>query len=413
MSPYLKTAYVMSGLLVWTIAYPAIWFWYGWQPLPLLIWFVVTACLLGAVAYFVPVCRHVVPIWGECVRARRLHARKKGNQWIREVGLIPRGSEEDYRAYLETVGGNKRLTIINAPISDDDLQVKASKYVGNFGAKRFYYSREKDTVNITWFAVDPLDSPFTSDTLPTVEPASMSVACMRGDNGDIMPLVFGEVSGAVVSGMPGSGKSVSMRLPFLALDEHPHAEVTVLDCKGGADWEGFSNVIGFSPAQTDLENLQTASDVIDEVMNEMRARYANGLTQFWNLPPESRPPFRLLVIDESQELFESSPDPAVKKIRAQILPKVSALVKKGRASGVCVVLLSQKQTSDAIPTAIRDNATLKVAFRLATREAVIAGMGRDSAKDEATPLDIPTERRGGAVVEIDGIRRHVRFMSLC
>lgn len=413
MNPYLKIAYVFSGLLIWAITYPAIWFVYNWDAIPLLACFLAVACLLGVLGYFVPWCRHFVPLWGEYLRARRLRARKQGNQWLRDVGLVPRGSDENYRAFLETVGGNKRLTLINVPISDSDLQAKASKYVGNFGAKRFHYSREKDTVNITWYAVDPLDSPFISNDLPTVEPASMAVTCMRGDNGDTLPLVFAEVSGAVVSGMPGTGKSVSMRLPFLALDKYPHAKVTVLDCKGGADWEGFSNVIGFSPAQTDLDNLQTASDVIDEVIDEMKARYADGLTQFWNLPPESRPPFRLLVIDESQELFESSPDPAVKKIRAQILPKVSALVKKGRASGVCVVLLSQKQTSDAIPTSIRDNATLKVAFRLATREAVIAGMGRDSAQNEASPLDIPTERRGGAVIEIEGTRRHVRFMSLC
>lgn len=410
--PTLKVAYVLLGLLSWCIAYGFIWFWYSWDALTLLSYFVAVAVVLGALAYFAPWCRHLVPLWGEYLRVRRLYARKQGNQWLRDVGLIPRGSEEDYKAFMETVGGNKRLTLINVPVSDADLQAKAGKYMGNFGAKRFHYERLGEKVNITWYAFDPLDSPFISNDLPTVEPASMAVGCMMGDNGDTMPLVFGEVSGAVISGMPGSGKSVSMRLPFLALDEHPQAQVTVLDCKGGADWDDFSHVVRFSPLQTDLENLQTASDVIDEVMNEMKARYADGVTQFWNLPPNSRPPFRLLVIDESQELFEASPDSAVKKVRASILPKVSALVKKGRASGVCVVLLSQKQTSDAIPTSIRDNATLKVAFRLATREAVIAGMGRDSAQDEASPLEIPIERRGGAVIEIEGIRRHVRFMSL-
>lgn len=405
-----KGLFVASGSLLWAVLGLSLWL-ADYDPQAIALLFALVFATIALLAWKVhPHFAHLVPIWGEALRVQRILARREGNRWLREVSLLPRSNNTDYRAFMGKRGGNMTLTMTGVPVSDSALQNKARDYLGNFDAKRFAYSRTGETVRIVWLKRDPLDEVFNSLESPSVDVASMSVNCLRGDTGPL-PLSFKEVSGVVVSGMPGTGKSVSMRSPFEALDKAEGADVTVLDCKGGNDWKGLSHVVAFDPLKADLDNLATASLVVDEMHAEMLKRYADGITQFWSLPPESRPPFRLLVVDESQELFEASTDPAVKKARASLTAKVSALVKKGRGAGVCVALLSQKQTADAIPTAIRDNATMKVAFRLATREAVVSALGRASDEGEANPLDIPLERRGGAVVEVNGIRQHVRFMS--
>lgn len=402
--------YVLAGVLVWSAAYLFAWFWWSFDPLLLLFYCVGIVAILGAVSYRFRWVSHTVPLWGEWVRFRRLQARKRGNSWLREVGLIPRANESNFRAFQSRQHGNMTLELTRVPVSDVALQKKASEYVGNYGARRFSYFRNGDTVRIVWFATDPLDEAFFST--PAVDVESLSVACARGENGDTVSISAANASGWLVAGMPGSGKSFSMRhAVFEPLDALPEVELTVLDCKGAADWLGLSNVIPFAPTASESDNLKTATEVIDSHLSEMKKRYDAGISNFWGMPLEERPPVKILLVDESHELFESSTDSTVKKLRSALASKVAAIVKQGRAAGVVCVLMTQKQTTDATPSNIRDNCGVRIAFRLATREAVIAAMGRDSNDGEASPLSIPNGRRGGAVLEIDGIRQHVRFMT--
>ena len=50
------------------------------------------------------------------------------------------------------------------------------------------------------------------------------------------------------------------------------------------------------------------------------------------------------------------------------------LIKKGRSVLFLTILLTQKGTSDAIPTAIRDNAGLGFSFAVKTKDAAVAGL---------------------------------------
>ena len=91
---------------------------------------------------------------------------------------------------------------------------------------------------------------------------------------------------------------------------------------------------------------------------------------------------------------------------------VATIVRKGRSAGWCVMLLTQKPTADSIPTNIRDNCVVRFALRVTTREAAEAVLGSIPDGDPK-PTEIPSTRRGGAVVQAeDGHTQSVRFAYL-
>ena len=76
------------------------------------------------------------------------------------------------------------------------------------------------------------------------------------------------------------------------------------------------------------------------------------------------------------------------------------------------MLLTQKPTADSIPTNIRDNCVVRFALRVTTREAAEAVLGSIPDGDPK-PTEIPSTRRGGAVVQAeDGHTQSVRFAYL-
>ncbi len=50
-------------------------------------------------------------------------------------------------------------------------------------------------------------------------------------------------------------------------------------------------------------------------------------------------------------------------------------VKKGRGAGIQVILATQKSTTDAVPSAIRDQCGIRICFRVMTRDAVESALG--------------------------------------
>ncbi len=197
--------------------------------------------------------------------------------------------------------GNTVLTLTGIDaIADADLEKQAVKRLGNYEATEVSLRREGKKVVVTWIRESPLDQPFILQSLPPVDAGSMGVGCLRNGLGEVESLDFFETSGAVVSGLPGSGKSVSLAVPLKALDESNYADVIILDGKGGADWEGFKNAYDVSA------NLPKAEQVLTQVRDEMNRRYQAKNGKFWTLPAEARPPFLIVCIDECQALFTTS-----------------------------------------------------------------------------------------------------------
>lgn len=78
---------------------------------------------------------------------------------------------------------------------------------------------------------------------------------------------------------------------------------------------------------------------------------------------------------------------------------VEQLVKKGRSVGVCVLLATQKQTGDSIPTSIRDVCGMGLSFATKTRDAAVAALG-EAIRDypSACPTGLQDEAHIGVCV---------------
>lgn len=180
-------------------------------------------------------------------------------------------------------------------------------------------------------------------------------------------------AGLLVSGLPGSGKTVMM-LRVLEQWRAAGAVIRVADFKDGGDYQSFDApehpVIGDDMERT-IAMLEDALREMDQRSEDMK-RY--GVTNYWDV--QRRPPLYAVVIDECQELFETSGvDRRTKELAEKARTLVRSLVKRGRSRGMFVCLLTQKPDATAIPTNIRDICELKISGRQATPEASKAALG--------------------------------------
>lgn len=180
-------------------------------------------------------------------------------------------------------------------------------------------------------------------------------------------------SGLMVSGLPGSGKTVTM-LRILEEWRAAGAVIRIADFKDGGDYRSFDMpehpVIG--------DDMEQAISMLEDAVKEMKKRSEymkqSGITNFWDV--QQCWPLYVVVIDECQELFETSGvDKDTKALAERARTLVKSLIKRGRSRGMFVCLLTQKPDSTAIPTNIRDVCELKISGRQSTRQSSEAALG--------------------------------------
>jgi len=98
----------------------------------------------------------------------------------------------------------------------------------------------------------------------------------------------------------------------------------------------------------------------------------------WRAGPTPDDPLVVVLVDECHTFFDldavkgdKDAEQHVRTCRAM----AGQLVRKGRAAMMLTVPMTQKQTSDAIPTMIRDNCGLSLCFAVKTTEAAVATLG--------------------------------------
>lgn len=368
------------------------------------------------------------PIMGDAVRLlgglRQKKAAKRGNIWLRHVGLVSADDGEWYPVSLEQMKDRMRLTVHEAmkQVSYEKWVQTAQEYGDLFDAKRVLTKTlGQGACQIDWLQIDALDEPFLIDEPAELNVEKMSVECARNVDGSLFALEFADNAAMVVAGMPGSGKTAGISSFLLPMALNDNVELSIIDGKGGTDWTSYAPVARRYISLAESDDFDTALLMLRNLKDEMGQRFQTqqsllGQSNFWNATASEREKaglkFKLLVIDECQEIFMPSDGSKEAKARAQEMTTlITTIVKRGRSAGCFVILITQKTTTDAIPSSIRDNSGLKVAFRLETAEserAVLGSAPEDPAAARATA--IPRSRPGGAVLVTDtGAREMVRF----
>jgi S-DNA-T family DNA segregation ATPase FtsK/SpoIIIE len=230
---------------------------------------------------------------------------------------------------------------------------------------------------------DPLLAPARVD-LAGRAPASLT-SWWLGWAEDARPVTvrLAEVSGIVVAGLAGFGKTMLVAHLLGQLTPSPAVQLVLIDGKGGPDYHHLVPRAWLF-AKDDLGQVRDALRQVHRLMVDRQGAVAQvlGVTDAWHLGPSPAWPLVLVVIDEAHTFFHErkGTSPEVKAhnaLVAELSRLVEELIRKGRNVAIQTMLLTQRATGDAIPTRIRDNCQVAISFATRTVDGAVAALGEE------------------------------------
>jgi len=193
-------------------------------------------------------------------------------------------------------------------------------------------------------------------------------------------------SNLLVGAIPRQGKTFAVRVIVLGAALDPTVELHLHELKGTGDLEAGEPIAHrYTSGPARDEDLQSVMASITEVFGYLEPR---ALT-ISKLGPDRCPEKKvtralandpsmglhpvLLVIDEVQELFDSE---YAKPAEAML----KAIIKRGPALGIMLVLATQKPDAKSLPTSIASNMGLRLCLRVADQQANDMVLGTSSYK---------------------------------
>jgi DNA segregation ATPase FtsK/SpoIIIE and related proteins len=238
-------------------------------------------------------------------------------------------------------------------------------------------------VRLRALLVDPLTQPTAWDGQAATADHVRTWSAGVDADGQPVTVRSSGVSGVVVAGLAGFGKTSLLNARFCQLAASPAVQFVLIDGKGGPDYDELFRRAWLS-AKDDPEQVRDHLVRVHELMTGRQRciRAVLGVKNVWHLGPSASWPLVVVVIDEAHTFFNESKgtDAESKKrdaVARQTARLVEELVRMGRNVGIQVILATQKATGDAIPTKIRDNCQVAVSFAQRTSEAATAVLGSD------------------------------------
>jgi DNA segregation ATPase FtsK/SpoIIIE, S-DNA-T family len=240
---------------------------------------------------------------------------------------------------------------------------------------------------------DPLLAPARVD-LSGMAPESLTAWWLGwAEDGSLVMVRLAEVSGSVVGGLAGFGKTMLVSHLLGQLAPSPAVQFVLIDGKGGPDYDRLIPRAWLS-AKDDLPDVRDVLRRVHRLMLDRQGAIAEvlGVTDAWHVDPSSSWPLVVVVIDEAHTFFHErkGTSPEVKAhnaLAAELSRLVEELVRKGRNVAIQVMLLTQRATGDAIPTRIRDNCQVAISFATRTVDGAVAALGEEIRQHpDASPV---------------------------
>jgi S-DNA-T family DNA segregation ATPase FtsK/SpoIIIE len=240
---------------------------------------------------------------------------------------------------------------------------------------------------------DPLLAPARVD-LSGMAPASLDSWWLGwAEDGSLVMVRLAEVSGIVVAGLAGFGKTMLVAHLLGQLASSPAVQFVLIDGKGGPDYDRLFPRAWLS-AKDDLGQVREVLRPVHRLMVDRQGAIAQvlGVTDAWHLGPSPSWPLVVVVIDEAHTFFHErkGTSPEVKAhnaLVAELSRLVEELIRKGRNVAIQVMLLTQRATGDAIPTRIRDNCQVAISFATRTLDGAVAALGEEIRQHpDASPV---------------------------
>ncbi|WP_245627600.1 FtsK/SpoIIIE domain-containing protein [Actinomadura oligospora] len=175
---------------------------------------------------------------------------------------------------------------------------------------------------------------------------------------------------ALIGAMPGAGKTFALKPLLLAAGLDPTAQVRVFELKGTGDLDFAEKYAHHYASGADDETKRACLASLNEVYAELERRAKTIASLPKDVRPENKVTPELaakrslqlfplvLAIDECQELFA---DDEVGKDAGE---KAIAIIKRGRALGIILLLATQRPDKESLPTGVSANVGLRYCLRV-------------------------------------------------
>jgi S-DNA-T family DNA segregation ATPase FtsK/SpoIIIE len=225
---------------------------------------------------------------------------------------------------------------------------------------------------------DPLAEPLPSTVLPSFDGRRLLLG--RDEFGQLRFARLDTISGSVIGGLPGRGKSV-LAASFAVQLASPVVRSYIADGGGGADWSPWSD-----RAAAYADDLPGGVGVLEVAHQEMTKRLGSvaevtGHRNAWIVGPSAVWPLCWCLLDESHVFFDVESAKAMGK-QAELHVRscrmlAGEMLRRGRKVMFHTTLIAQKPTSSSIPPDLRDLAGLRLSFAASTTEMSVASLGDD------------------------------------
>jgi S-DNA-T family DNA segregation ATPase FtsK/SpoIIIE len=338
------------------------------------------------------------------VRERTRQARRLAAEWPQLAQTLGLGYRDGWTRQhrfpaAEFVADDQGVTATMAAIAGAGLadHQKAASYLADIWGCVAVRAEQQGPglVRLRGLHRDPLLAPARID-LPGTAPSSLA-SWWLGWAEDAQPVNvrLAEVSGMVVAGLAGFGKTMLVAHLLGQLAPSPAVQFVLVDGKGGPDYDRLIPRAWLA-AKDDLDDVRGVLRWVHRLMVARQAGIASvlGVTDAWHLGPSPAWPLVVVVVDEAHTFFHERKGtaPEVKAhnaLVAELSRLVEELIRKGRNVAIQVMLLTQRATGDAIPTRIRDNCQVAISFATRTLDGAVAALGEEIRQHpDASPVQL-------------------------
>ncbi|MFE9764633.1 FtsK/SpoIIIE domain-containing protein [Streptomyces sp. NPDC005808] len=228
-------------------------------------------------------------------------------------------------------------------------------------------------------------------------------------------------SNLLVGGIPGSGKTSCALAIVLGVALDPTAELWIFELKGSGDLDAVKPVCHRYVSGDEDEDLEAALGGMRSGIAEYqrRAKFIKSLPAS-EVPegrkvtraiaekyPEQQLGPRVIVIDEVQELFTHA------EYKEEAAALATRLIKKGRAYGIILILLTQNPDAPSLPTGVSSSVGTRLCLAVMDWRANnnVLGTGAYDRGMRATDISVDEQGTGILARGREGITVRAAFIK--
>ncbi len=182
----------------------------------------------------------------------------------------------------------------------------------------------------------------------------------------------------LIAGTTGGGKSIFFKQVLIGLlTSSPRIQMYLFDLKGGVEMNVFSKL----PNVEVYKNISDAVTALKMINSEMDRRLAYLTAHGFSKVDFERDKLDMIVIgvDEASELYGLTSDKKEQKIVDQAREYTDRITKLARATGIHVILATQKVLKETIDTKVQENIGGRMVFRMNTMPGSMNVLGNKMA----------------------------------